>query len=309
MQECSMSKPEFRIEVSERLSQYPKAEHDALLQILSDVELFKQVMPEPDSYLGHIDALSNNCLIERSALSSQSIDALVKLSEEVRVQLEQKRLPTPSQYSAKVKGLFAANHFGRANMLARTFQVLIDTNRIDDIYYWAINTQEKSFADLRAVLKESSCSEVQFEAAKLLNEIEARVTDYPMCSPADAAKYLGELTATNPSRLVAKAKQEKRLFAFTFGNAKTVQIPTFQFNMHTLGVYDSVPRLCGILSNLNDWGVYQWLTTFSDDLEMTPAKALSEKSVWDDMYYLAGLFKSESTFRDLSYVAEKRDDC
>lgn len=143
---------------------------------------------------------------------------------------------------------------------------------------------------------------MQYQLAQRLNDIEARASEYPLVTPKDASRLLGELSATNPSRLVATLKAEHKLFAFNFGDAKSVQVPAFQFKPD-LGVFSVVPKLCRILSGLNDWGVYHWFTTYSPDLDCSPAEALAISELGDDLVYLAGLFKSSSTLRELSFDA------
>ncbi|MDA0383557.1 hypothetical protein [Vibrio owensii] len=191
----------------------------------------------------------------------------------------------------------------KAEMLASVVQKLSESDKIDALIDWAISQEETAFENFRSVLKETQASEEQFAAAKVLNDIESRVSEYPMCSVATAAKLLGEVTTKNPSRVIATARKENKIFAFTFGSAKNIQVPFFQFNTKKLGVYEPVPELCRILSGLNDWGVYQWLTTHSADLETAPAVALKHESLWDDLLLLAGLFKSQNTYRDLSFTA------
>jgi hypothetical protein len=72
-------------------------------------------------------------------------------------------------------------------------------------------------------------------------------------------------------------------------------------------VYKPVEKLCHILDELNDWGVYKWLTTHDEDLECTPAQAISRPELEEDLLYLAGVFKSESTLRGLNVTSVKND--
>lgn len=213
-----------------------------------------------------------------------------------------------SQYTHHLATIALPENWEQANKLAVVVQKFSDANRIDDLIEWAVSTEEEAFESFRLNLKETRASVEQHAAALTLNEIEERASQYPMCSVAQAAKLLGDINTKNPSRVIATAKKEHRLFAFTFGNAKSVQVPFFQFNTESLGVYKPIPTLCRILDGINDWGTYQWLTTHSDDLETTPAEAVKHKSLHEDLIILAGLFKSQTTFSDLSFTAAEVDN-
>ncbi|MDO6706956.1 hypothetical protein [Photobacterium sp. 1_MG-2023] len=163
---------------------------------------------------------------------------------------------------------------------------------------------EQQFSDFKRRIKDHTSSETQFMIASALNEIEARTEQYPLLSASAATNLLGEFQASNPSRVISQASQARRLFAFNFGDAKTVQVPAFQFDTKHLGVWKAVPELCQTLNGLNDWGVYQWLTSVSDDLGCTPAEALQKPELEADLLYLASLYKADSTFNDLSYTAD-----
>ncbi|CCN40124.1 hypothetical protein VIBNIFTn2_120106 [Vibrio nigripulchritudo FTn2] len=164
---------------------------------------------------------------------------------------------------------------------------------------------EKSFDDFKEAIKpHGRADDTQYLIAKDLNDIEARTSDYPLTSAKHAAVLYGEMNSANPSRLVAKLKKEFKILGFYFGNSRNIQIPIFQFDTDSLGVYETVPKLCRIFDDLNDWGVYKWLTSFDEDLECTPAQAIRRPELEDDLLYLAGLFKSASTLRELSFVAE-----
>lgn len=73
-----------------------------------------------------------------------------------------------------------------------------------------------------------------------------------------------------------------------------VQLPVFQFNQSVLKPWEPVKQLCELFSGLNDWSVYDWMTSFNDDLETTPALALQKTELHDDLIDLAGLYRNES---------------
>jgi hypothetical protein len=162
----------------------------------------------------------------------------------------------------------------------------------------------QQFSEFKLKIKEQPATETQYLIARQLNRIEALTKEFPLVSAKQAVYLLGDLSATNPSRVINTAKQANRLFAFNFGDSKSTQVPVFQFDPEKLGVYKPVPELCRILDGLNDWGVYQWLTTTHDDLGCSPANALSRPEMEADLLFLAGLFKSDSTLRELSYTAD-----
>jgi len=163
---------------------------------------------------------------------------------------------------------------------------------------------EVDFNEFKKSVKPHSMSETQYVLAQSLNAIEKRVAEFPLVSPKEAAMLMGEVNSTNASRTISAARDQKRIFAFTFGDSKATQVPAFQFNATALKVWQPVPELAQILSGLNDWGVYSWFTTHNYDLECTPAEALGRPDLYEDLVYLAGLFKSESTLAHLSFIAE-----
>lgn len=187
--------------------------------------------------------------------------------------------------------------------LSRVLAYNIQSGEFHDLVAELEQKVDSKFLAFKDELKKHSMDEVQFSIAKSLNAIEDRVQQFPLLTPKQASMFLGDLASRNPSRTVNKAKEDGSIFVFYFGNTRTAQIPAFQFNTESLGVYDVVPRLTKTLEGLNDWGVYSWFTTKSEDLDCTPAEAVSKPELYDELRYLAGLFKSDSTLRDLSFVA------
>ncbi len=178
------------------------------------------------------------------------------------------------------------------------------TKHVNDLL---IEDSEQTFFELKEAIKASRASQTQVAIAQQLNQIEELSKTYPLVSAKSAANLRGDIGVKNASRTINLAHSENQLFVFYFGNGKTAQVPTFQFDLENLGVYEVVPRLCEILSGLNDWAVYKWFATHSEDLGYTPAEALKHSESWSDLKYLAGIFKSTSTLRDLSYTAEDRN--
>ncbi len=162
---------------------------------------------------------------------------------------------------------------------------------------------QQSFFDLKEAIGRRKASEIQYLIAKQLNDIEALTSHYPLLTAKQATAMLGDLSARSVSRTINTACQEGRLFVFYFGDAKNAQIPEFQFNVETLGVHEVVPRLCKVLRGINDWAVYKWFSSYSEDLGCTPANAIERKECWDDLVYLAGIFASSCNLRELNYVA------
>lgn len=196
----------------------------------------------------------------------------------------------------------------RVNGAMRLIQRYIDHGSLDRMVKLLQIDAEKSFCDFKeAVGLISNTNDTHYLIAKDLKEIEARTNKYPLIPAKQAAIFLGEVNITNPSRLVAKLKKELKIIGFYFGNSRKIQIPAFQFDMINLGVYKPVEKLCHILDELNDWGVYKWLTTHDEDLECTPAQAISRPELEEDLLYLAGVFKSESTLRGLNVTSAKND--
>lgn len=202
--------------------------------------------------------------------------------------------------------------FEEAELVSGAMRVMehhIAHGSIKHMYHLLQQDAQKSFDDFKDAIKlHTSADDTQYLIAKDLNEIEARAKDFPLLTAKQAAILFGEVSAANPSRLVAKLKKESKLLGFYFGNSRNIQIPAFQFDTERLGVYKPVKKLCHIFDGLNDWGVYKWLTTYSDDLECTPAQALSRPELEEDLLYLAGLFKSQSTLRDLTFASEEQDN-
>ncbi|WP_052125078.1 hypothetical protein [Vibrio sinaloensis] len=140
-----------------------------------------------------------------------------------------------------------------------------------------------------------------------MEPFEEETKRFPLLTETQAAKYLGGAASTNPSAFLLKAKQEKQLFVFYFDDPDVALIPEFQFNPSTHTIYPSVPRLCQLLEGLNDYGVYIWLIHHDEDLGASPAEVLGtteNEQLQDDLFYLAGLFKSESTLQQLNFIAE-----
>lgn len=136
-----------------------------------------------------------------------------------------------------------------------------------------------------------------------LREIETKSKDIPFVDEDTAVLLMGKMNAANSTSTVIDAHQKHRLFVFSFGKTDCIYIPKFQFKTNGTGVMPVVPTLCEILSGLNDWGVFDWLTSYSADLECTPADAIHNEELIDDLVYLAGLFSSESRLCHLSYKA------
>ncbi len=196
----------------------------------------------------------------------------------------------------------------RVNSAMRFIQRYIDHGSLDHMVKLLRVDAEKSFCDFKeAVGLSANTNDTHYLIAEDLKEIEARTNKYPLIPAKQAAIFLGEVNITNPSRLVAKLKKELKIIGFYFGNSRKIQIPAFQFDMINLGVYKPVEKLCHILDELNDWGVYKWLTTHDEDLECTPAQAISRPELEEDLLYLAGVFKSESTLRGLNVTSAKND--
>lgn len=199
---------------------------------------------------------------------------------------------------------------GLADELKRLSRVLAYSIQSGGIHELVMELEKKvdsDFLSFKEDLKQHAMDETQFCIAKSLNAIEERAKQFPLLSPKQAAILLGDIANKNPSRTINKAKEDGELFVFYFGNAKTAQIPSFQFNTNTLGVWEVIPKLVKTLGGLNDWGVYSWFTTESDDLGCTPAEAVSKPETYNDLRYLAGLFKSESTLRDLDFIAANNE--
>lgn len=134
-----------------------------------------------------------------------------------------------------------------------------------------------------------------------LREIETKSKDFPFVDENTAVFLMGKLNAANSKSIVIDAQKKHSLLVFSFGKADCIYIPEFQFQKHGTGVMPVVPELCKILSGLNDWGVFDWLTSYSEDLQCTPADAIHDQELIDDLVYLAGLFSSESRLSHLSY--------
>lgn len=195
----------------------------------------------------------------------------------------------------------------KAEIALQAFQLVASKGDLAELLGNVVQAAEEKFIDLKGQLKTQRASLAQLAIAQQLNEIETRTENYPLLSAKDAAKLYGDFRSTNPSRVVSNAKQANEIFAFNFGNSKNVQVPAFQFKPQ-LGVYAAVPKLCRILSGLNDWGVYHWFTSEAEDLGCTPADALAKPDLEGDLLYLAGLFKNDSTFRSLSFESDQYVD-
>ncbi|MEF1281768.1 hypothetical protein QTO05_22085 [Vibrio fortis] len=179
----------------------------------------------------------------------------------------------------------------------------IDCGSLERVMQLLRKDAEISFEDYEEVIEPPTKRLI----TKKLNEIEARTSEYPFISAKQAADLLGDVNATNPSRLIAQLKKERKIIGFYFGNSSEIQIPAFQFNRSSLGVHKPVEKLCHTLDHLNDWGVYKWLTTYDEDLKCTPAQAISRPALEKDLLYLAGIFKSESTLRDSIFTSEENN--
>lgn len=140
-----------------------------------------------------------------------------------------------------------------------------------------------------------------------LNNIKQRAIEFPLITPTDAVGFLGNITTKNPSEFILREKEKLQLFAFNFGDSESIEVPLFQFNPVNNAVYNVVPKLCRILNGLNDFGVYIWFTTVSDDLKCTPAEAIKNPELEDDLIFLAGLFYSNSQLSDLDFTVEKNN--
>lgn len=193
----------------------------------------------------------------------------------------------------------------KVNDVMRLIQRYIDNDSLDNMIQLLQKDAEKSFDDFKeAIRPHLNVDDTQHLIARKLNEIEAKKNEYPLVTAEQAAALFGEVDTSNPSRLVAKLKKELKIIGFYFGNSHNIQIPAFQFDLARLGVHKPVSKLCHILDGLNDWGVYKWLTTHNADLECTPAQAISRPELEEDLLYLAGMFKSDSTLRDSNFVSQ-----
>ena len=135
--------------------------------------------------------------------------------------------------------------------------------------------------------------------------LDERITQFPLVSLEEAVCLLGYRDDEDALHLVNEAKKNHQLFAFNFFNdGKPVGIPLFQIDFDKAQVFAVVPKLCAMLSQLNDIGVYCWLTSFDEDLGCTPAEAFQNPEKEDTLMYLAGLFVSDSTLRNLDFTAE-----
>lgn len=167
---------------------------------------------------------------------------------------------------------------------------------------------EQRLQDFKDVIKNYRYSSEQYALTQQLNEIESRVEHFPLLAPKQACLLMGDMSPSNPSRNIDKFKKDGRLLVFSFGDTKKAQIPAFQFDIEHQTLWPAIPRLCTLFSTLSDWGVYQWFTTFDEDLQCSPADALSQPEKLDDLLDVAGLFLNTSQLRELSFTAQKNTD-
>ena len=160
---------------------------------------------------------------------------------------------------------------------------------------------EHGLLEFKRSVKKSSYSPAQYELVQTLNTIEKKITEFPLVTPKQATQLLGMFASSNPSRDIGKLVKQNKLFGFSFGESKVLQLPAFQFDDKELKAWPPVNRLCELLSNLNDWAVYDWLTTDNDDLGTTPAEALKRPDLYDDLLDIAGLYRNENKHAHLSF--------
>ncbi len=184
-------------------------------------------------------------------------------------------------------------------------QLFSQHGELSELTKLAEDLAENKLLDFKQSVKSKHYSPAEYEIVQQLNAIEDKVYEYPLITPKEATRLLGMFSATNPSRDIAHLVKSQKLFGFSFGETKTLQIPAFQFNTSDFKIWEPVSRLCGLLGDLNDWAVYDWMTTFDDDLETTPALALQEPDKYADLIDLAGLYRNENKHAHLSYTAEK----
>lgn len=164
---------------------------------------------------------------------------------------------------------------------------------------------EQRLHDFKDDIKSYAYSSEQYSLTQQLNEIESKVERFPLLAPKQACLLMGDMSPSNPSRIIDKFKKDGRLLVFSFGDTKKAQIPAFQFDIERQTLWPAIPRLCALFSTLSDWGIYQWFTTFDEDLQCSPAKALALPDKLDDLLDVAGLFLNTSQLRELSFTAQK----
>lgn len=175
------------------------------------------------------------------------------------------------------------------------------SGKLDNFLNLAENHAESLLMEFKRTVKSSGYSPAQYGLVQTLNAIEKKVDDFPLVTPRQATKLLGMFASTNPSRDIGRLINENKLFGFSFGESKVLQLPAFQFNTAELKPWVPVSRLCELLHELNDWAVYDWMTTYNEDLGTTPAHALAIPDLYDDLIDIAGLYRNENKHAHLYY--------
>ncbi|QCZ95443.1 hypothetical protein [Salinimonas iocasae] len=184
-------------------------------------------------------------------------------------------------------------------------ELFAQSGELDHFLSMAEEHAEHSLMEFKRSVKARNYSPAQYELVQALNTIEKKVTDFPLVTPKQATQLLGMFASSNPSRDIGKLVKENKLLGFSFGEAKVLQLPAFQIDDKKLKVWPPVHRLCELLSGLNDWAVYDWLTTDNDDLGTTPADALKRSELYDDLLDVAGLFLNENKHAHLSFSVKE----
>ncbi|MPY24535.1 hypothetical protein [Shewanella sp. YLB-07] len=200
--------------------------------------------------------------------------------------------------------LHSDNIDDRINDLKIILCANLDSYGIENVIETLNKAALNKFLASKDFVRENHLSEAQLAVAAHLNRIETKERNYPLVIPAKATLLLGHGENANPSRIITRLKDDRELFAFSFGQARSVRIPIFQVDLEKMKVWHIIPTLSRILAGLNDWGVYDWFTTYSEDLDAAPADCLDDKDKFDDLIILAGLFKSNSIQGNLRFTAD-----
>ena len=214
-----------------------------------------------------------------------------------------KRLPKESHLKIRGETVQVEVHAAEAQMsrILELTELFAQSGELDHFLSMAEEHAEHSLMEFKRSVKARNYSPAQYELVQALNTIEKKVTEFPLVTPKQATTLLGMFASSNPSRDIGKLVKQNKLLGFSFGEAKVLQLPAFQIDDKELKVWPPVHRICELLSNLNDWAVYDWLTTDNDDLGTTPADALKRAELYDDLLDVAGLFRNENKHAHLSF--------
>ncbi|GAM55644.1 hypothetical protein JCM19231_2996 [Vibrio ishigakensis] len=158
---------------------------------------------------------------------------------------------------------------------------------------------ESDLLKFKHAVKPFEYSSLQYKLVQDLNSIERRAEEYPLLSP----QNVGELCRLpNPSYDVFKLIREQKLLSFTFGESNTFLLPEFQFNLASNETWEPVPYLCVLFAEVSDWIAFEWFTTYTADLGMTPAAALQNTHLHEELADLAGLYVGECRCAHLSFL-------